>query len=118
MSDRKSQQIRSHCPVCGPRRYANVLALHEETGTDEETEIWSSMKSYMLQCGGCKTVFFHEEFMCSEDYGLDGRPEQRITYYPAPAKRNRPKWFSLLDLEAGLYSLSNETYNALDVHAR
>jgi hypothetical protein len=72
----------------------------------------------MLECGGCKTVFFQEEYMCSEDFGPDGRPEKRITYYPAPAKRKRPEWFSLVDLEAGLYSLLNEPYNALEVDAR
>jgi hypothetical protein len=71
----------------------------------------------MLECGGCKTVFFQEEYMCSEDVGPDGL-EKLVTYYPAPAKRKRPEWFSLLDLEAGLYRLLTETYNALDVDAR
>ena len=65
----------------------------------------------------CKTVFFREDYMCSEDIGPDG-PEKRVTYYPAPAKRKRPDWFSLLDLEPELYRLLNETYNALDVDAR
>jgi hypothetical protein len=117
MTDKKSPQIRSHCPNCGPGRYANVLYSHKVSGEDEESGIWEATKSYMLECGGCKTVFFHKEYMCSEDYGPD-RPEKRITYYPAPAKRKRPDWLSLLDLERGLYSLLNETYNALDVDAR
>ena len=47
-----------------------------------------------------------------------GRLQKRVTYYPAPAKRKRPDWFSLLDLDPTLYSLLNETYNALDVDAR
>jgi hypothetical protein len=118
MNDQKARQIRSHCPNCGPGRYANVLASHERSDHNEENDIWSKAKSYMLECGGCKTVFFQEEYMCSEDFGPDGRPEKRITYYPAPAKRKRPEWFSLVDLEAGLYSLLNGTYNALDVDAR
>src|SRR5271157_2296312 len=98
MSDQQRRQIRSHCPTCGPRRYANVLASHEVTDHDED--IWSSTKSYILECGGCKTIFFQQEYMCSEDFGSDG-PEKHITYYPAPAKRERPEWFSLLDLDAG-----------------
>jgi uncharacterized protein DUF4145 len=117
MNDQKTRQIRSHCPTCGPGRYSNVLASHEVTGRNEENDIWDSTKSYMLECGGCKTVFFQQEYMCSEDCGPDGRLEKRVTYYPAPAKRKRPEWFSLLDLEPGLYSLLNETYNALDVDA-
>jgi hypothetical protein len=90
------------------------------SGEDEETGVWEAVKSYMLECAGCKTVFFHEEYMCSEDYAPDGRREKRITYYPAPAKRKRPDWFafSLLHLDGGLHSLLNETYNALDVDAR
>jgi len=118
MTDQKTRQIRGHCPICGPDKYANILYSHEATAHDEKSDIWESTKSQMLECGGCKTVFFREEYVCSEDYGLDGQLQTRITYYPAPAKRKRPDWFSLLDLEAGLYSLLNETYNALDVDAR
>ena len=117
MADEKVPQIRSHCPNCGPGRYANVLHLHKVTVDDEETGVWETIVSRMLECGGCKTVFFQEDYVFSEDIGPDG-PNTRITYYPAPAKRKRPDWFSLLDLEPGLYSLLNETYNALDVDAR
>jgi hypothetical protein len=78
----KTPQIRSHCPHCGPGRYANVLYSHKVSGEDEETGVWGAIKSYMLECAGCKTVFFHEEYMCSEDCAPDGRLEKRITYYP------------------------------------
>jgi len=117
MADQKVVQIKSHCPRCGPDRYANVLYRHKETGDDDERGVWETITSYMLQCGGCKTVFFQEDYMSSEDVDPDGRPVKRITYYPAPAKRKRPDWFSLLDLEQGLYSLLNETYRALDADA-
>ena len=72
----------------------------------------------MLERGGCHTVFFHESSLCSEDTEADGSLIERITYYPAPAKRKRPEWFSFLNLEGHLYSLLDETYNALDVDAR
>ncbi len=111
-------EIRSHCPNCGPGRYANVLHCHEETSHEEKYDIWETTKSYMLQCGGCKAVFFQEDYVCSDDYEPGGDLKHRITYYPAPAKRKRPDWFSLVDLEIGLYRLLNETYNALDVDAR
>lgn len=119
MNEKKARQIASHCPNCGPGRNANVLAHHETMSQDnEEYDIWSSTESYMLECAGCDTVFFQQVDMCSEDYGPDGQLEKRVTYYPAPAKRRRPDWLTLLDLEAGLYRLLNETYNALDVDAR
>jgi len=118
MPDQKLPQLKSHCPNCGPSRYANVLHSHQVVEDDEESGVWGRTTSYMLECGGCKTVFFHVDSFFSEDYGPDGRLEKRTTYYPAPAKRERPEWFSILHLESGLDSLLNETYNALDVDAR
>jgi len=118
MTRKKTQQIRSHCPICGAGKFSNVLYCHEVIGDDEETGVWGKTTSYILECGGCHTVFFHESSLCSEDTEPDGRPTERITYYPAPAKRKRPEWFSFLNLEGRLYSLLDETYNALDVDAR
>lgn len=65
MKDQKTLQIKSHCPKCGPGRYANVLYSHKVSG--EDNGVWEAIKSYMLECAGCKTVFFQEEYMCSED---------------------------------------------------
>jgi hypothetical protein len=58
MNNQKTRQTKSHCPFCGPGKYANVLHSHEATRHDEETDVWETTKSYMLECGGCKTVFF------------------------------------------------------------
>jgi hypothetical protein len=112
-----AEQIKSHCPTCGPGRCANVLHKHRVESRDDETGMWEETTSYMLECGGCKTVFFQQDYLFSEDIGPDG-PERTITYYPAPAKRKRPDWFSPLDIESRLYDLLRETYNALDVDAR
>lgn len=118
MARKKTQQIRSHCPICGPDKFSNVLASHEIIDNDEETGVWGKTTSYMLECGGCHTVFFEEDTIFSEDTEPDGRPIVRVTYYPAPARRKRPEWFSIINLEGRLYSLLNETYNALNVDAR
>jgi hypothetical protein len=115
----QAKQIKSHCPSCGPGRYATVLFSHKQQESDDEGDIWVWTVSYMLECGGCKTVFFQQDSTCSEDISSNGQLEKSIEYYPAPAKRKRPDWFSsLLSLDPGLYSLLNETYNALDVDAR
>lgn len=70
-------------------------------------------------------MYFQEIYVFSEDYDYDdgpsGEPEmrynERITYYPSPAKRERPDWL-LMDVEPGLQQLLIETYSALDVDAR
>jgi hypothetical protein len=94
------------------------VACHKVADDDEETGVWGETRYYILQCGGCRAVVFQEVSICSEDCEADGRPIQRVAHYPAPARRKRPEWFSLFNLEAGLYELLNETYNALDVDAR
>ncbi len=122
----KPKQIRGHCPNCGPARFADVVAEHtdHEEG-DDEYGTWAETTSRILQCGGCKSVYFQEVYVFSEDFGYDEGPDgqpimrynERITYYPAPAKRKRPDWLTFLDIERILYGLLKETYDALDVDA-
>jgi hypothetical protein len=115
----QAKQIKSHCPTCGPGRHAAVLFSYKQAESDDAGDIWVWTNSHMLECGGCKTVFFQQDFTCSEDIAPDGRLEKSVVYYPAPVKRKRPDWFSSLQRrDRGLYSLLNETYNALDVDAR
>jgi len=95
-----------------------VIYQHAVNDTNDESGIYGHTKSYILECAGCKAVFFEEVSVCSEDTDDHGRLIDRITHYPAPVKRKRPDWFSLRNLESDLYSLLEETYNALDVDAR
>jgi hypothetical protein len=121
----KREQVRGHCPKCGPARFADVVAEYTDREEIEDDGTWADTTSRILQCGGCKSVYFQEIFVFSEDYdygeGPDGqltmRHNERITYYPAPAKRKRPEWLRFAHLESGLYDLLVETYNALDVDA-
>jgi len=116
-------QIRGHCPNCGPGRFADVRSeFIDVEEMDDDSGMWARTTSRILQCAGCKSVYFQEIYIHSEDYDYDNeghiRPNEKITYYPAPAKRIRPDWVSLFDLEEGLFNLLEETYNALDVDAR
>lgn len=116
-------QIRGHCPNCGPARFADVRGEFVDVeNMDDGSGMWAKTTSRILQCAGCKSVYFQDTYIHSEDYDYDEdghiRPNERITYYPAPAKRTRPDWVSFLDLEEGLFDLLEETYNALDVDAR
>ncbi|HUI14052.1 MAG TPA: DUF4145 domain-containing protein [Xanthobacteraceae bacterium] len=118
MKNKAAGQREGHCPTCGSDRSCNILASHREVGEDEETGVWAETTHYILECGGCKTVFFQEVSLCSEDYEDDGRPIKTVTHYPAPEKRKRPGWFSPFDLDLDLYSLLEETYNSLNADAR
>lgn len=117
MADEKKPSMKGHCPTCGGERNAAIRGSHRVHGSDEDYGTWGAVDYYILECGGCDAVFFKEIATNSEDFDENG-PIEHITYYPAPAKRSRPEWFSLLKLEGGLYRLLDETYNALDVDAR
>ena len=118
MPEQKPQQIRAHCPKCGPEHVATIIGSHQVSDNDNPDGVWFNVTYNILECGGCKTVFFHEVSLCSEDVDADNRLTPTHTYYPAPAKRKRPEWFSILDLDRDLFHLMSETYNALDVDAR
>ena len=117
------RQIRGHCPNCGSGRFADVRGeFIDVENMGDDSDMWARTTSRILQCAGCKSVYFQDTYIHSEDYDYDHeghmRPNEKITYYPAPAKRARPEWVSFLDLEEGLFGLIEETYNALDVDAR
>ena len=119
MADKMPTQRKSHCPLCGAGRWAHILHHHKEVEhSDDDSGMWERTESYMLRCGGCKTVFFQEDTTFSEDMLPDGSLETTTKYFPPPVKRKRPDWFSPLDLDRGLYHLLGETYNALEVDAR
>jgi len=121
----KIEQLRAHCPSCGPGRYADVIAEHVETeNLDDQNVVWGQTTSRVLRCGGCKETYFQQVTIFSEDYDIDHAPNgeliyvynERVTYYPAQAKRKRPDWL-LLDVEPNLGALLSETYKALSVDA-
>jgi hypothetical protein len=126
--EKELKQVQGHCPKCGPQRYADVVGQYEATETDEVSGVWATTTHRMLRCGGCKTVYFQESYVFSEDYDYDHHPvtgdpmmeyNVKITYWPAPAKRARPEWLSdLFGVDRGLHDLLEETYNVLDVDAR
>lgn len=115
--------IRGHCPNCGPARFADVVSSYTDTEDLEPAlGIWAQTTSKILQCGGCRSVYFQEVYIFSEEYERDENGDisysEHITFYPSPAKRKRPEWLSYINLENHLYDLLDETYKTLNVDAR
>jgi hypothetical protein len=110
--------VKGHCPQCGANRNAEVLHEHTAGWSDEEAGIFGQDTSQMLKCCGCDTVYFEVRSIDSEDYDQNG-PKERVTYYPAPSKRNEPSWmWEMLMEDDKLHSLLKETYAALNNDAR
>ncbi len=124
----QAKQVQGHCPTCGSNRYADVVGFHKRVEHhDQEHGIWTDTTSRILQCAGCKAVFFQQIEIFSEDYDYDydegpgGEPSmsynEKVTHYPAASKRTRPTWLPY-EIEPNLAALLNETYETLDVDAR
>ena len=77
---------------------------------------------------GCEEVFYRKDETCSEDMDVEVNPPtgdyehvlaRRITYWPAPSKREPPSWaFDLQMEDSDLHELVSEMYTALNNNAR
>ena len=104
------ETIKGHCPSCGPGRNAEVVGHHFERWDDDEAGIWQQTDYSILNWLGCGGVYFQIETIFSEDYdyrehALTRETElyypPRISYWPAPSKRQAPSWFGELALTDG-----------------
>ena len=119
-SDSTPNTRKGHCPQCGPDRYADIVAKHEERYDSDE--MCASDSYYILRCRGCQAVYVLKEYESWEniiyEHDLETgqifpKPETRVTYWPSLAKRKRPEWLYKLD-DPDLRHVLNEVYEAFD----
>lgn len=105
-SNRQTKEIKGTCPKCGPERFARVLA--EDYKSIEHDDIQGGTDYRMLECGGCRSIYFQTEFWYSEE------PESfDFQYWPEHPCREIPKWFEdVRYIDRVLHSLMNEVYVA------
>lgn len=122
MTEVVGERVKGHCPECGPGRRAIIKGTHqkrESLGSE-----WVRTTHRILECCGCDEVFHQTDQVYSEDYlpiGYDdeGRAEydydHKIEHWPAPSKRERPKWIgNVHKIDTELHGLLAEVYAALD----
>lgn len=98
-----------HCPKCGPDRFAKVLYSNHKFVPGSRPDISWTTYHRMMSCLGCGTTYFQVVETCTE------WPGPTIKHWPAPLKRERPKWFALLHLyQDGIEQLLDSVYVALD----
>ena len=92
------EQVKAHCPECGPGRWADIVAEHKEHNS--HGLVWDQMNYRVLRCAGCRSVYFQEVYVFLEDYehmyddatGEDDiEYNERITYWPSPSRRKQPE---------------------------
>ena len=115
-----SNTLKGHCPECGPDRYADIVAEHEERY--DSVDMWATNCYYILRCGGCKAMYVLNVYESSEDIiyehdpvtdQTEPKPKPHVTYWPSPAKRKRPEWLYKLR-DPYLSNILREVYEALN----
>lgn len=120
-SPKQTRLTNGHCPNCGGSRKAEVAATHQERWDDYDAMVWAVDTYNILKCRGCNTVYVQREHIFSENIEhretADGEWEEycdpAVTYWPAPAKRDRPEWLNDLE-DDSLRAVLTEVYGALD----
>lgn len=118
------KHLRAHCPTCLGERQATVKGEATDEWDDSEDHISYRIDYRILQCGGCQTTFFQKEEMTADandayrDIEFDEYivPEiRKVTIWPKPVQRVRPKWVSNFGLDDNeLREILDEAYTALE----
>jgi hypothetical protein len=118
-----TEKVRGHCPVCGPKKWAQVRG--EFIRPESDNDISVTTKHRILQCPACETVYHQTIFTCSEDWDVVRNPHtgeeeyvyiEDIKHWPSPAKRPRPQWLDRLpSVDTDLYRLLSDVYSALEI---
>jgi len=125
---RLEERIRkAECASCGGLRNCDIHGCYvERDDDDEEHGFWGKTTWYILKCRGCDYVFTQIVMINSEDYvylneeGEDTRVEynERLAYWPALSRRNRPEWMTDYGIDADnvgdLAHAMREVYGALE----
>jgi hypothetical protein len=119
---------KGHCPACGPNRYADIVAKHEQRDDDEESGVWFHATHAVLKCRGCGSVYCKKTTLFSEDMDHRENPytgewepylPSTETFWPSPVRREQPTWIGkIAAANSGLADLLSDVYGALDADLR
>ena len=126
MTDKADEErlIKAPCPTCKRTQNVRIACSHESRWSDDYNNISGSDDHRILQCMGCKTVFFQIKSYFSEDMdfrrnAVTGEDEPYIPatykYRPALSKRDEPSWMTeLYAIDPDLHSLLYQVYGAVN----
>ena len=124
MTIESPKTVKGHCPECKGNRHSDILAHHEYCWEDEGAGVNGCSDYRILKCRGCDAIYFQKQEICSEDWHpffnaatdeWDNELVPRITYWPAPSKKESPEWVTSWDLgDKDLSDLLESVYIALN----
>jgi hypothetical protein len=124
MPDVPPEIVKANCPDCGPERNAYVRGRHVVHSSEPNSPVSSSDTGMILECCGCRTLFFRRDFWFSEWDNIvqnpyTGQEELEIgvetRYWPSPVRRKSPTWLNqIAETDRTLGRLLTEMYAALN----
>ena len=117
----EKEVVKTYCNECGGERNAFKRTSYSRHGSDDDTS-WSATVD-TLECCGCNGLSVRRSDYFSEWDDFDSDPftgEQtiipgiKLSYWPPPLKRKKPKWKRDLPDEV-LRDLMDEVYQALSL---
>jgi len=110
-----TKEIKAECPECSGTKHCSILFETENSWSSDDGQLDGWDRHEVLQCGGCKTIFFRHLSKFSEDWDPETGPLLRCTYYPAieiVSRIERFNYFSAMGKKG--WGLSQEIYKAIN----
>ena len=110
------KEIWAPCAQCARETSHKALTMVSLSDESPERDIQVWHQYYVVQCQGCKTVSFCEEYQCSEDFYFDKEGEEHPSnfqkVYPGRIA-GRPELDEIYDLPHGVAQIYKQTHEAL-----
>lgn len=125
-----AETVQAHCPTCdGERtceRHGHVYMPWDWTDRVSGNSVSGGIDHSLLECRGCRTVFYEKSEWNSEDidWWIDhegvqqgDHPREKSTY-PRPETKSKPPWLGRIEAaDETLATILKEMYLALDSRA-
>lgn len=125
LAEKQLGRLEAHCPTCEGERSCDVHVRVDQPW--EDSGVYGAQEYRLLECRGCRLVFYHQSSWFSENCEdvIDPQtgehheaPIVKIITYPAARnarKSEKPMWFwDLREIDLQLWMIMGETYKAYE----
>lgn len=122
-----TEEFLAHCPLCDGERACIIHGEFDQPWVEDDgrNHMEGQIDHKLVQCAGCKKVFYYRSSWDDQDWDGDYHPvtgetiisyPRKIETYPTPKKKtHKPDWvWSIGRVDPQLYRILDETYQAYE----